>query len=207
MIKLHHLQASRSIRILWLLEEIGQPYELISYQRDAKTHLAPQSLTAIHPLGKSPVLELDGKVIAESGAIVELLIKKFAPHLAPNEQSPEYSDYLQWIHFAESSAILPFLLKVFNQYETRSGTKLNFLDHYAEAEFHKVFSYLNDHLNGKAFLIEERLSGADFMLAFVVQGAFNMLKCDSTYPHIKSYLENLESLTSYQKAMQIEANG
>ena len=207
MIKLHHLQASRSIRILWLLEEIGQPYELISYQRDAKTHLAPQSLKAIHPLGKSPVIELDGKVIAESGAIVELLIKKCAPHLAPDESSEHYSDYLQWLHFAESSAMLPLLLKVFNQYEMQSGTRLNFLDHYAKAEFHKVFSYLNDHLNGKAFLIEERLSGADFMLAFVVQGAFNMLKCDSTYPHIKSYLENLESLTSYQKAMQIEANG
>ncbi len=206
MITLHHLHASRSIRILWLLEEIGQPYQLITYQRDAKTHLAPASLKAIHSLGKSPVIELDGKVIAESGAIVELLIKKFAPHLAPNEQSPEYSDYLQWIHFAESSAMLPFLLKVFNRYETQSGTTLNFLDHYAEAEFHKVFSYLNDHLNGKAFLIEERLTGADFMLAFVVQSALKNLKCDDTYPHIKSYIENLESLSSYQKAMQIEAN-
>ncbi|HKM36220.1 MAG TPA: glutathione S-transferase [Thiopseudomonas sp.] len=207
MIKLHHLHASRSIRILWLLEEIGQPYELISYQRDAKTHLAPASLKAIHPLGKSPVIELDGKVIAESGAIVELLIKRFAPHLAPNELSPEYSDYLQWIHFAESSAMLPFLLKIFNRYETQSGTSLKFLDHYAEIELNKIFLYLNDHLNGKTFLVEERLTGADFMLAFVVQAALKMLKCDSTYPHIKSYLENLESLASYQKAMQIEANG
>ncbi|NLD00814.1 MAG: glutathione S-transferase family protein [Gammaproteobacteria bacterium] len=206
MIKLHHLQASRSIRILWLLEEIGQPYELISYQRDAKTHLAPQSLKSIHPLGKSPVIELDGKVIAESGAIVELLIKKFAPHLAPDESSEHYSDYLQWLHFAESSAMLPLLLKVFNQYETRSGTTLKFLDHYAEAEFNKVFTYLNNHLNGKTFLIEERLSGADFMLAFVIQSALNMLKCASKYPHIKSYLDHLESLASYQKAMQIEAS-
>lgn len=206
MIKLHHLQASRSIRILWLLEEIGQPYELISYQRDAKTHLAPQSLKSIHPLGKSPVIELDGKVIAESGAIVELLIKKFAPHLAPDESSEHYSDYLQWLHFAESSAMLPLLLKVFNQYETRSGTTLKFLDHYAEAEFNKVFTYLNNHLNGKTFLIEERLSGADFMLAFVIQSALNMLKFASKYPHIKSYLDHLESLASYQKAMQIEAS-
>ncbi len=206
MIKLHHLHASRSIRILWLLEEIGQPYELISYQRDAKTHLAPQSLKSIHPLGKSPVIELDGKVIAESGAIVELLIKKFAPHLAPDESSEHYSDYLQWLHFAESSAMLPLLLKVFNQYETRSGTTLKFLDHYAEAEFNKVFTYLNNHLNGKTFLIEERLSGADFMLAFVIQSALKMLKCASKYPHIKSYLDHLESLASYQKAMQIEAN-
>lgn len=206
MIKLHHLNASRSIRILWLLEEIGQPYELISYQRDAKTNLAPPSLKAIHPLGKSPVIELDEKIIAESGAIVELLIKKFAPHLAPKENTELYSDYLQWIHFAESSAMLPFLLKVFNQYEIQAGTSLKFLDSYAQTEFEKVFSYLNEHLNGKQFLVDERLTGADFMLGFVVQGALQMLKCASTYPHIKNYIDNLESLSSYQKAMRIEAN-
>lgn len=206
MIKLHHLNASRSIRILWLLEEMGQPYEIIKYQRDANTNLAPQSLKAIHPLGKSPVIELDGKVIAESGAIVELLIKKFAPHLAPDELSAAYSDYLQWIHFAESSAMLPFLLKVFNTYESKCGTTLKFLDSYAEIEFTKVFSYLNDYLDGKSFLVEERLTGADFMLGFVVQGALQMLKCEDKYPHISRYVENLESLSSYQKAMRIEAH-
>ena len=202
MLKLHHLNASRSIRILWLLEEIGQPYELISYQRDAKTNLAPASLKAIHPLGKSPVIELDGKVIAESCAIIELLIKKFAPHLAPHESSEAYSDYLQWIHFAESSAMLPFLLKVFNQYETQAGTSLKFLDSYAEIEFTKVFTYLNNHLDGKTFLVEERLTGADFMLGFVVQGALQMLKCGDKYPHIQRYIENFEQLSSYQKAIK-----
>ena len=202
MLKLHHLNASRSIRILWLLEEIGQPYELISYQRDAKTNLAPASLKAIHPLGKSPVIELDGKVIAESGAIIELLIKKFAPHLAPHESSEAYSDYLQWILFAESSAMLPFLLKVFNQYETQAGTSLKFLDSYAEIEFTKVFTYLNNHLDGKTFLVEERLTGADFMLGFVVQGALQMLKCGDKYPHIQRYIENFEQLSSYQKAIK-----
>lgn len=206
MIKLHHLNASRSIRILWLLEEIGQPYEIIKYQRDANTNLAPQSLKAIHPLGKSPVIELDGKVIAESGAIVELLISQFAPHLAPNKQSAAYSDYLQWIHFAESSAMLPFLLKVFNQYESKCGTSLKFLDSYAQTEFTKVFTYLNDYLDGKTFLVEERLTGADFMLGFVVQGALQMLKCESSYPHIARYIENLERCKSYQKAINIEAN-
>ena len=205
MITLHHLNASRSIRILWLLEEIGQPYELITYQRDSKTHLAPATLKAIHPLGKSPVIELDGKVIAESGAIVELLIKKLAPHLAPDEDSEHYSDYLQWIHFAESSAMLPFLLKVFNRFETQAGSALKFLDSYAEAEFTKVFTYLNEHLAGKQFLVNNRLTGADFMLAFVVQGALQMQGDASQYPHLKRYIENLESLSSYQKAMRIEA--
>ena len=204
MIKLHHLNASRSIRILWLLEEIGQPYEIIKYQRDANSNLAPQSLKAIHPLGKSPVIELDNKVIAESGAIVELLVKRLAPELAPDQLSAEYSDYLQWIHFAESSAMLPFLLKVFNRYESKRGTSLKFLDSYAETEFHKVFGYLNDYLDGKTFLVEERLTGADFMLGFVVQGALEMLKCADKYPHIASYIKNLESLKSYQSALRIE---
>lgn len=205
MIKLHHLNASRSIRILWLLEEIGQPYELIKYQRDEKTHLAPASLKAMHPLGKSPVIELDGKVIAESGAMMEILIKRFAPHLAPDEDSAEYIDYLTWIHFSESSAMLPFLLKVFNEFEIKSGTDLKFLEDYAGAEFDKVFSYLDDYLKGRGFLVEDRLTGADFMLGFVVKGALNWLKPGSKL-HIERYVRNLENQNSYIRALRIDAN-
>lgn len=205
MIKLHHLNASRSIRILWLLEEIGQPYELIKYQRDEKTHLAPASLKAMHPLGKSPVIELDGKVIAESGAMMEILIKRFAPHLAPDEDSAEYIDYLTWIHFSESSAMLPFLLKVFNEFEIKSGTDLKFLEDYAGAEFYKVFSYLDDYLKDRRFLVEDRLTGADFMLGFVVKGALNWLKPGSKL-HIERYVRNLENQNSYIRALRIDAN-
>lgn len=206
MIKLHHLNASRSIRILWLLEEIGEPYELIKYARDEQTHLAPASLKAIHPLGKSPVIELDGQVIAESGAMVEVLIKRLAPHLAPDEGSAAYIDYLTWIHFAESSAMLPFLLKIFNQYETQSGTDLKFLNSYTETEFNKVFTHINNHLAGRNFLVEERLTGADFMLGFVVQGALNNLKGAHAFPHIERYIQNLESISSYQRALAKEQN-
>ena len=205
MIKLHHLNASRSIRILWLLEEIGQPYELIKYQRDEKTHLAPASLKAMHPLGKSPVIELDGKVIAESGAMMEILLKRFAPHLAPDEDSAEYIDYLTWIHFSESSAMLPFLLKVFNEFEIKSGTDLKFLEDYAGAEFDKVFSYLDDYLKDRRFLVEDRLTGADFMLGFVVKGALNWLKPGSKL-HIERYVRNLENQNSYIRALRIDAN-
>ncbi|WP_288689263.1 glutathione S-transferase, partial [uncultured Acinetobacter sp.] len=166
MITLHHLDQSRSFRILWLLEEIKQPYELKRYYRDSSTHLAPDSLKTIHPLGKSPVLEWDGKVIAESGAIVELLIQKLAPHLAPDMDEPTYVDYLQWIHFSESSAMLPFLLKTFNAIETKQGTKLVFLENYTQVEFDKVFSYLNEYLKDKEFLVADRLTGADFMMGF-----------------------------------------
>ncbi|WP_426453315.1 glutathione S-transferase family protein [Acinetobacter sp. KB005] len=203
---LHHLNASRSFRILWLLEEINQPYELKSYFRDKTTNLAPQELKNIHPLGKSPVIELDGKVIAESGAIVEILIEKFASQLMPAKDSDSYLDYLQWIHFSESSAMVPYLLNIFNSAELKNGTQLKFLDQYAHAELDKVFSYLDQQLVGKKFLVDNCLTGADFMIGFVVYGLINSLNIRSKYLNIEQYVKSLESLESWQKAMSIEQN-
>jgi glutathione S-transferase len=203
---LHHLNASRSFRILWLLEEINQPYELKSYFRDKTTNLAPQELKNIHPLGKSPVIELNGKVIAESGAIVEILIEKFAPQLMPAKDSDSYLDYLQWVHFSESSAMVPYLLNIFNSIELKSGTQLKFLDQYAHAEFDKVFSYLDQQLVGKKFLVDNCLTGADFMIGFVVYGLINSLNIRSKYLNIEQYVKSLENLESWKKAMSIEQN-
>lgn len=203
---LHHLNASRSFRILWLLEEINQPYELKSYFRDKTTNLAPQELKNIHPLGKSPVIELDGKVIAESGAIVEILIEKFAPQLMPAKDSDSYLDYLQWIHFSESSAMVPYLLNIFNSVELKNGTQLKFLDQYAHAELDKVFSYLDQQLVGKKFLVDNCLTGADFMIGFVVYGLINSLNIRSKYLNIEQYVKSLENLESWKKAMSIEQN-
>ncbi|QSB54496.1 glutathione S-transferase [Acinetobacter calcoaceticus] len=203
---LHHLNASRSFRILWLLEEINQPYELKSYFRDKTTNLAPQELKNIHPLGKSPVIELDGKVIAESGAIVEILIEKFAPQLMPAKNSDSYLDYLQWIHFSESSAMVPYLLNIFNSVELKNGTQLKFLDQYAHAELDKVFSYLDQQLVGKKFLVGNCLTGADFMIGFVVYGLINSLNIRSKYLNIEQYVKSLENLESWKKAMSIEQN-
>lgn len=203
---LHHLNASRSFRILWLLEEINQPYELKSYFRDKTTNLAPQELKNIHPLGKSPVIELNGKVIAESGAIVEILIEKFAPQLMPAKESDSYLDYLQWIHFSESSAMVPYLLNIFNSVELKNGTQLKFLDQYAHAELDKVFSYLDQQLVGKKFLVDNCLTGADFMIGFVVYGLINSLNIRSKYLNIEHYVKSLENLESWQKAMSIEQN-
>ncbi|KJH64051.1 glutathione S-transferase family protein [Acinetobacter calcoaceticus] len=203
---LHHLNASRSFRILWLLEEINQPYELKSYFRDKTTNLAPQELKNIHPLGKSPVIELDGKVIAESGAIVEILIEKFAPQLMPAKNSDSYLDYLQWVHFSESSAMVPYLLNIFNSVELKNGTQLKFLDQYAHAELDKVFSYLDQQLVGKKFLVDNCLTGADFMIGFVVYGLINSLNIRSKYLNIEQYVKSLENLESWQKAMSIEQN-
>lgn len=203
---LHHLNDSRSVRILWLLEEAGIPYELVRYQRDARTHLAPESLTAIHPLGKSPVIEENGKIIAESGAMVEYLIARYAPHLAPAVGTPDYIDYLQWVHFAESSAMLPVLLKIFGGFEQKTGTSLNFLAGYADNEFDKVFSFLNDTLADRQFIVGNALSGADIMLGFVVNTALDQLNAGERFPHLRRYAQGLKSLPGWQKVEEIEAS-
>lgn len=203
-ITLHHLNQSRSFRILWLLEEMQVPYHLEKYYRDQKTHLAPDQLKNIHPLGKSPVIQLNDKVIAESGAIVEILIQKFAPHLAPHHENESYIDYLQWIHFSESSAMVPYLLKVFNTMEQQKGTQLQFLNQYADTEFNKVFYYLNQQLDGKTFLLENRLTGADFMLGFVIHGLVTNMNVSEQYPNIAHYLNGLTALQSWKSAMLIE---
>ncbi|ROL70309.1 glutathione S-transferase [Pseudomonas chlororaphis] len=207
MITLHHLNASRSLRILWLLEEIDQPYTLVRYQRDAATHLAPDSLKSIHPLGKSPVIEFEGQVLVESGAIVEYLIRRFAPQLEPAFSSPEYLQYLQWIHFAESSAMVPVLLKVFTQFEANAGTQLKFLDGYTQTEFEKVLGFLDSVLADKTFIVGNTLSGADFMLAFVAITVVEQLGAGAQYPHLAAYLQRLTALDSWKRALALEHQG
>ncbi|WP_317199318.1 glutathione S-transferase [uncultured Psychrobacter sp.] len=204
MIRLHHLNRSRSLRILWLLEELGEPYEVISYQRDAKTNLAPDSLKSVHPLGKSPVIEIDGEVVTESGAITELLIERFAPErLRPATDSSDYGRYLEWINFAESSLMVPLLLELFT---TKAGiTDSKFLNGYIAAEKHKLLGYLNDEVKGKAFIVGNKLSGADFMLSFDLIMLAKNDELDD-YPHIKDYAMQLASLDSYQRTMRLEAN-
>ena len=205
MITLHHLDQSRSFRTLWLLEQIKQPYQLQRYYRDKTTHLAPESLKNIHPLGKSPVIEWEGKIIAESGAIVELLIQKFAPDLAPDLNHPAYVDYLQWIHFSESSAMVPYLLKLFNSIELKQGTKLAFLENYSQVEFDKVFGFVNDYLQDKDFFVANRLTGADFMMGYVLNGVVYNMQQAENYPQIKRYVDGLTSLESWKAAVEIEA--
>ena len=204
MIRLHHLNQSRSLRILWLLEELGIPYELISHQRNTKTHLAPQSLKAIHPLGKSPVIEIDGEMVAESGAIVELLIERFAPNrLRPAIDSPSYHDYLQWIHFAESSLMVPYLIDIFTKNAIKSDD--TFLSKYISTEKHNLLSYLNTVVKNKSYIVANKLSGADFMMAFDLILMAQTKELDD-YDNIKQYALQLASLDSYQRAMRLEEN-
>jgi len=202
MIVLHHLNKSRSKRIIWLLEELGVEYEVKAYQRDAKTSLSPPELLAVHALGKAPVLEDNGKSIIESGAITEYLIARHAPtRLAPAVDSDDYIDYLQWIHYAESSCILPILMRM---YLKKDGCETNYLTGYVQQEFDDVINYFNDQLEGKTYLVGERLSGADIMMSFIVDilGRSGEL---STYPNIERYGKLLATHEAFNVAEQKEA--
>ncbi len=204
MIRLHHLNQSRSLRILWLLEELGVDYEVVSHQRDVKTHLAPDSLKAVHPLGKSPVIEFEGELYAESGAITQLLIERFASErLRPAITSQDYGYYLQWIDFAESSLLLPLMLELFTK---KAGVTDNeFLNGYIGQEKHRLLSYLDTSVAGKSYIVGDALSGADFMLAFDLIMLAQRKQLDD-YPNIKQYATQLARLDSYQRAMRLEAN-
>ena len=205
MIKLHHLNKSRSKRIIWLLEELEVEYEIVAYQRDAITFLAPAELKQIHSLGKSPVIEDDGLIIAESGAITEYLINKYNltfndTALAPIKDSKDYVQYLQWLHFAESSAIFPLLLKMFI---TKDGCVTNFINDYADSEVNKVIAYFNESLANKRYLVGDTLSGADIMMSFIVEiidqnGQLNQ------YENIQRYAQLLATHSAFKKAQQIE---
>ncbi|MBB1433880.1 glutathione S-transferase [Pseudoalteromonas sp. SG43-6] len=202
MIKLHHLNKSRSKRIIWLLEELDVDYEIVAYQRNSETFLAPDELKAIHPLGKSPVIEDNGQIIAESGAITDYLISKYGnDKFAPSRDSKDYIDYQQWLHFAESSAILPLLLKMFVQ---KDGAKTQFLEGYADAETAKVISYFNDRLEGKRYLVGDSLTGADFMMSFIVE----IVKNAGQLAHFKNlvkYDEQLQTHEKFHSANELEA--
>ena len=130
MLTLHHLNDSRSQRILWLLEELGLPYEMVRYQRDAATRLAPPELTAVHPLGKSPVIT-DGDVrIAESAAIVDYIIRRYGqgngkPAMMPAVGSAEYEAYNEWLHYSEGSAMLPLMLHLYVGRLKEAGSPLH----------------------------------------------------------------------------------
>lgn len=201
MIKLHHLNKSRSKRIIWLLEELNVKYEIVPYQRNLNTFLAPPELKLVHPLGKSPVIEDNGLIIAESGAITEYLIDKYADgKLAPARGSQEYIEYSQWLHFAESSAILPLLLKMFVE---KDGAKTNFLAGYADIETAKVIQYFDDSLAGKRYLVADQLTGADIMMSFIAELVKNNGAL-AQYKNIAIYLEQLATHPAFIQADKLE---
>jgi len=198
MIVVHHLNNSRSQRILWLLEELQLPYEIKFYQRDAVTNLAPPELKAVHPLGKSPVITDGEHTIAESGAIVDYIVRKhWDGQLAPEPGSPEHEAYLEWLHYAEGSAMLPLMLLL---YTLRLGEAAGPLKERIDGEIDNHLGYVDRALEGRPYLLGDAFTGADVQMSFVgeVGRAFGRL---GAYPNIAAWVERLHARPGFQAAL------
>ena len=201
MIELHHLNNSRSQRILWLLEELGLEYEIVPYQRDPATRFAPPAIKAVHPLGKSPVIRDEGIVVAESGAIVEYLVGRYGNgRLAPKADftSPDYVEYLHWLHFAEGSAMLPLLLKLYVGRLKEAGAPLA---PRIESELKNHFDYMSGALGERDYFVANTFSAADIQLSFVLDagGARGPLK---DYPNLVRLDERLRARPAHKRAIE-----
>ncbi len=198
MIEVHHLNASRSRRITWLLEELGLPYEVVQYQRDPVTNLAPPELKAIHPLGKAPVLRDGERVMIESGAIVDYLLRHYgAGRFAPPVDSPEYDRYVQFLQYAEGSAMLPLLLKL---YVGRLGEAGAPLHPRIQSEIENHMGWLDRELEGRDWFVGDGPTGADIQLSFVAQLVVRFEGRDR-YPNLTRYVERIEARPAYQRAV------
>jgi len=196
----HHLEESRSQRILWLLEELGVEYEVKRYARNAQTRLAPPELKAIHPLGKSPVIEANGKVLAESAAIIEYLAENEAfGALAVPTNDPARFDYLYWLHFAEGSAMLPLLLKLYVGMLGEAGAPL--MQMRVEPEIDNHLSFVNAHLEGKDYFAADRFTAADIQMSFVLDAGNNRGGLDR-YPNLVRVRKLQQARPAYQRALE-----
>ncbi|HEX5776500.1 MAG TPA: glutathione S-transferase [Caulobacteraceae bacterium] len=199
MIVVHHLNESRSQRILWLLEELGLDYEIRKYERDPATRLAPAELKAVHPLGKSPVISDGDRVIHESGAIIDYVIRWHGGgRLAPAADKTAYDEYQMWLHYAEGSAMLPLLLLM---YVMRLGEAGSPLHPRIESEIANHLGYIDQSLSGKAFLLGEELSGADIQMSFVAEVAKAFGKLPA-YPNMAAWIERLHARPAWQAALE-----
>ncbi len=196
-IKVHHLNNSRSQRILWLLEELSVPYEIVKYQRGTPIPLAPPELKEVHPLGKSPVIEDGGHKIAESGAVVEYILDTYGKgRLKPKAGSDDYWKYIEWMHFAEGSAMLPLLMAL---YTGMMGDAAAVLKPRVDSEIANHLSFMESSLGGHDFFVGNELTGADIMLSFVVEAAGARLE---PYPHLVKYRDRLHARPAYKKAIE-----
>ncbi|MGR3711909.1 MAG: glutathione S-transferase family protein [Shimia sp.] len=202
MIRLHHLNRSRSLRIMWLLEEIGVDFELVAYHRDKQTRLAPAELQDIHPLGKSPVIEMDGRVIAESAAIVEMICATHAPQMIPDQGTASYVQHLELMHFAEGSAMLPPLLAL---YTSMLGEAAAPLQPRITSEMRNHFSYMESQLRASGHFVLDELSAVDAMMIFPAEIA---VRDDGAtqYPALAKFVEAIHARPAYQRA-QARDNG
>ena len=214
MIVVHHLNNSRSQRVLWLLEELGVAYEVKRYQRDAKTLLAPPSLLAVHPLGKSPVITDGALTLAESGAIVEYLVGRYGGgRFAPAPGTPEGVRYIYWMHFAEGSAMPPLVMKlVFDRIE--KGPMPFFARPIARAIAGRVkgtfiapqitrnLDFMEAELGKSEWFAGDAFTAADVQMSFPVEAAVARAGLDASRPRLMAFLERIHARPAYRRALE-----
>ena len=215
MITVHHLENSRSQRVLWLLEELGLPYEVRRYQRDKATLQAPPELAKVHPLGKSPVITDGAATVAESGAIVEYLIDTYgAGRLRPDVGTPERLRYTYWLHFAEGSA-MPFLLLKMVFSKVRSAPVPFFVKPIVKGIAHKVMSgfvdpnlvrqlaYMEAELAREPWFAGAEFSAADVQMSYPVEAAAARAGMGDKYPALQDWLARIHARAAYRRAIEV----
>lgn len=214
MITVHHLNNSRSQRILWLLEELGLEYEIKRYERDPKTMLAPPSLREVHPLGKSPVISDGEATVAESGAIIEYLLERHGGgRLVPRAGTPERLRYTYWLHYAEGSAMPPLLLKlVFDRIETApmpffikpvahaiaARAKRSFI----KPQIARHLDYLEAELGRSTWFAGDEFTAADIQMSFPLEAAAARAGLDASRPKLMAFLARIHARAGYQRALK-----
>jgi glutathione S-transferase len=214
MITVHHLNNSRSQRVLWLLEELGLEYEIRRYQRDPKTMLAPPSLRAVHPLGKSPVITDGALTLAESGAIIEYVVDRYGDgRLAPATGTPERLRYTYWLHYAEGSAMPPLLMKlIFDRIETApmpffarpiaraiaGRAKSSFI----EPQIALHLAYQESELAKHRWFAGNEFTAADIQMSFPIEAAAARAGLDASRPKLAAFLDRIHARPAYQRALE-----
>lgn len=201
MLTVHHLNQSRSKRVLWLLEELNMPYTRIDHLRDAETHLAPESLRKVHPLGKAPVI-VDGDItLCESSAVMEYIIDQDErKRLRPTQGSAAYYQYLEWSHFAEGSLGLPVITNLFMNMEERDGRQP--MDGYIAKEIAVDFSYIESTLRQQAYFAGDDFTAADIMMTVILEIAANGGLLEGR-ENTLAYLSKIQQRAAYQKAASL----
>jgi glutathione S-transferase len=213
MITVHHLNNSRSQRILWLLEELGQEYEIKKYERDAETMRAPASLRAVHPLGKAPIVTDGDVTLAESGAITEYLVDRYGPDLKPEAGSEAQRRYTYWLHFAEGSAMPPLLVKLVVDQIAKAKmpffakpiaksivTRLN--GGFVQPEIDSIFGFVDAELSARDWFAGDTFSAADIQMSFPLEAAAARGGIGQTYPSIQAWLDRIHSRAAYARALE-----
>ncbi len=214
MVTVHHLNNSRSQRILWLLEELGLSYEIVRHQRDPETMLAPSALRAVHPLGKSPVISDDGVTVAESGAIIEYLVERHGQgRLAPPPGTPERLRYTYWLHFAEGSAMPPLLMKlVFDRIESAPmpflvkpiarGISAKVKRSFIEPNIRQQLDFLESELAARDWFAGAEFTAADVQMSFPIEVARGRGGLDASRPRLMDFLQRIHARPAYRAALQ-----